>query len=195
MMIVGRLSTRIDPRINMSMGLGIMALSMYYMSHFDTGIDTWAITWTGFVQGLGMGQVMVPLMTMVFSTLPTEMRTEGTGVYNLVRNIGGSVGISVAYTLLSRNTQINHQVLAAHINVYNNAMQLSPSFSRFDLHNAHDLAIINGIVTNQAVMISFNDDFKLMMILSLVAIPLVFLMRRPKYDRQPGKAQPALAME
>ncbi|MDE2091684.1 MAG: MFS transporter, partial [Gammaproteobacteria bacterium] len=195
MMVVGRMSSRIDPRINMSMGLAIMALSMYYMSHFDTGVDTWAITWTGFVQGLGMGQVMVPLMTMVFSTLPPEMRTEGTGIYNLVRNVGGSVGISVAFTLLSRNTQINHQVLAAHINVYNDAIQLSSATSQLNLHNPHDLAIINGMVTQQAAMISFNDDFKLMMILSLAAIPLVFMMRRPKYGPQPDKTQPALAME
>ncbi len=195
MIVVGRMSTRIDPRINMSMGLGIMALSMYYMSHFDTSIDVWTITWTGFVQGLGMGQVMVPLMTMAFSTLPAEMRTEGTGVYNLVRNVGGSVGISVAFTLLSRNTQINHQVLGAHINAYNDAMQLSPSASQLSLYNPHDLAIINGWVTQQAAMISFNNDFKLMMILSLVAIPLVFLMRRPRYAPQPAKAQPAMAME
>ena len=194
MMIVGRLSSRMDPRINMAMGLAIMALSMYYMSHFDTGVDTWAITWTGFMQGLGMGQTMVPLMTMAFSTLPTQMRTEGTGVYNLIRNIGGSIGISVAFTLLDRNTQINHQVLAAHINPYNHAMRLSASTSQLSLYNTHDLAVMNGMVTKQATMISFNNDFKLMMILSLVAIPLVFLMRRPKYGPA-GKTHTAMAVE
>ncbi|MDE2234605.1 MAG: DHA2 family efflux MFS transporter permease subunit [Gammaproteobacteria bacterium] len=195
MIVVGRLSNKMDPRLNMSVGLFIMALSMYFMSHFNTGIDTWAITWTGFVQGLGMGQVMVPLMTMTFSSLPSKLRTEGTGVYNLIRNVGGSVGISIAFTLLSRNTQINHSVLGAHINPYNQAMQFSSLGSHVDLYSRHDLTMINRLVTQQAAMIGFNDDFKLMMIMSLVAIPLVFLMRQPKYARQGGAKHHAMAME
>jgi len=195
MIVVGRLSNKMDPRLNMSVGLFIMALSMYFMSHFDTGIDTWAITWTGFLQGLGMGQVMVPLMTVAFSTLPAQLRTEGTGIYNLIRNVGGSVGISIAFTLLSRNTQINHEVLGGHINPYNQAMQLSPMASRMNLHNTHDLAILNGLVTQQASMISFNNDFKLMMLMSLAAIPLVFLMRQPKYPEKTGAKSHAMAIE
>ncbi len=195
MIVVGRLSNKMDPRLNMSVGLFIMALSMYFMSHFDTGIDTWAITWTGFLQGLGMGQVMVPLMTVAFSTLPTQLRTEGTGIYNLIRNVGGSVGISIAFTLLSRNTQINHEVLGGHINPYNQAMQLSPMASQINLHNTHDLAILNGLVTKQASMISFNNDFKLMMLMSLAAIPLVFLMRQPKYPEKTGSKPRAMAIE
>ncbi len=195
MIVVGRLSNKMDPRLNMSVGLFIMALSMYFMSHFDTGIDTWAIIWTGFLQGLGMGQVMVPLMTVAFSTLPPQLRTEGTGIYNLIRNVGGSVGISIAFTLLSRNTQINHEVLGGHINPYNQAMQLSPMASRMNLHNTHDLAILNGLVTKQASMISFNNDFKLMMLMSLAAIPLVFLMRQPKYPEKMGAKSHAMAIE
>lgn len=195
MIVVGRLSNKMDPRLNMSVGLFIMALSMYFMSHFDTGINTWAITWTGFLQGLGMGQVMVPLMTVTFSTLPTQLRTEGTGIYNLIRNVGGSVGISIAFTLLSRNTQINHEVLGGHINPYNQAMQLSPMASQINLHNTHDLAILNGLVTKQASMISFNNDFKLMMLMSLAAIPLVFLMRQPKYPEKTGAKPRAMAIE
>jgi MFS transporter, DHA2 family, multidrug resistance protein len=195
MLIVGRLSTKVDPRLNMFAGLFIMALSMYFMSHFDTGIDTWAIVWTGFIQGLGMGQVMVPLMTTAFSTLPTKLRTEGTGVYNLIRNVGGSVGISIAFTLLSRNTQINHEVLGGHITPYNQAMQLPAMAGHMNLHNAHDLAIINGLVTRQAAMIGFNNDFKLMMIISLAAIPLVFLMRQPKFTGQSGAKPHAMAVE
>jgi MFS transporter, DHA2 family, multidrug resistance protein len=185
MLIVGRLANKMDPRLNMAAGLAIMALSMYFMSGFDTGIDTWIITWTGFIQGIGMGQVMVPLMTLTFSTLPTQFRTEGTGVYNLVRNVGGSIGISIAFTLLSRNTQINHAVLGAHINPYNQNMQLSSATAPMNLNNPHDLAMINGMITKQASMISFNDDFKLMMITCLLAIPLVMLMRQPKYGKAP----------
>ncbi|HET7921461.1 MAG TPA: MFS transporter, partial [Gammaproteobacteria bacterium] len=183
MLIVGKLANKVDARFNMAAGLAIMALSMYFMAGFDTGIDTWAITWTGFVQGIGMGQVMVPLMTLTFSTLAPHFRTEGTGVYNLIRNVGGSIGISIAFTLLSRNTQINHAELGTHITPYNQAIQLSAATAQMNLSNPHDLAMMNGLVTRQATMISFNDDFKLMMITCLLAIPLVFLMQQPKYGK------------
>ncbi|MDE2346291.1 MAG: DHA2 family efflux MFS transporter permease subunit [Gammaproteobacteria bacterium] len=191
---VGKFGSRIGYRINMAAGLIIMAFSMYEMYHFNTQVDTWFITWTSFVQGIGIGLVMAPLFAAGFSTLPSAQRTEGTGVFNLIRNIGGSVGISIAFTLLARSTQINHSVLGTHINPYNQAIQLSPMASRLDLHSTHDLAIINGIITKQAAMIGFNNDFKLMMIISLLSIPLVFLMRQPKYDAtQPP--QPAVVAE
>jgi DHA2 family multidrug resistance protein len=198
MLIVGRLSNKMDPRFNMAVGLFIMAVSMYFMSGFNTGIGTWPIVWTGFIQGLGMGQVMVPLLTVAFSTLPTRQRTEGTGVYNLIRNVGGSVGISIAFTLLARSTQINHAVLGGHITPYNQAMQLSPLAASMNLHNTHDLAQINALVTQQAAMIGYNNDFVLMMIISLAAIPLVFLMKQPRYDKKIGSGQPQaqpMAME
>jgi MFS transporter, DHA2 family, multidrug resistance protein len=180
MIAAGRLSNKIDQRISMITGLILMAFSMYEMCHFDTQIDTWAITWTSFVQGLGIGLVMIPLFAATFSTLPAQQRTEGTGVFNLLRNIGGSVGISVAFTLLSRNTQINHQTLGTHVTPYNQAMRLSATASQFNLHQQHDLALINGLVTKQAAMIGFNNDFLLLMFFSLAAIPLVFFMRTPK---------------
>ena len=198
MLVVGRLSNKMDPRFNMAVGLLIMAVSMYFMSGFDTSINTWPIVWTGFVQGIGMGQVMVPLLTVAFSTLPTRQRTEGTGVYNLIRNVGGSVGISIAFTLLERSTQINHAVLSGHINPYNQALQFSPLAASMNMHNPRDLALLNGMVTQQAAMIGYNNDFKLMMIISLAAIPLVFLMKQPHYDRKVGELRPApqqMAME
>jgi MFS transporter, DHA2 family, multidrug resistance protein len=191
---VGRFGNRTGYRVNMVAGLVIMAFSMYEMCHFNTQIDTWIITWTSFVQGIGIGLVMAPLFAATFSTLPTAQRTEGTGIFNLIRNIGGSLGISIAFTLLARSTQIGHQVLGSHINPYNQVLRLSPSASRFSLHNPHDLAVINGLVTKQATMIGFNNDFKLMMIISLLAIPLVFLLRQPKYDSAPA-GQPAVVAE
>jgi len=161
------------------------------MSKFDLQVDVWALTWTGFVQGLGMGLSMITLMTMAFSTLPSKLRTEATGVYNLIRNLGGSIGISVAFTLLDRNGQIIHQSLAQHITPYNQALGASPMIS--DLTSTHDLAMLNSMITRQASMISYNNDFKLMMILSLIAIPIVMLLRKPKFDKaQPKEAAPVM---
>jgi len=191
MMAAGRLSNKVDPRIMISSGLVIMAWSLHEMSLFDLQVDAWALTWTGFVQGLGMGLSMITLMTIAFSTLPATLRTEATGVYNLIRNIGGSVGISVAFTLLDRYGQVNHQVLAQHITPYNRAMAMSPT--PMDLSNTHDLSKLNDMVTHQASMISYNDDFKLMMILSLLAVPLVLMLKRPRFDKAqaPGQAKEA----
>jgi MFS transporter, DHA2 family, multidrug resistance protein len=179
---VGRFGNRTGYRLNMVTGLVIMAFSMLVMSRFTTQIDTWIITWTSFVQGIGIGLVMGPLFAAAFSTLPTVQRTEGTGVFNLIRNIGGSFGISIAFTLLARSTQVNHQELGAHINPYNPVIHLSHLASHFNLHDPHDLVMINGLVTKQAAMIGFNNDFRLMMIISILAIPLVFLMRQPKFS-------------
>ncbi|HEX2667141.1 MAG TPA: DHA2 family efflux MFS transporter permease subunit [Gammaproteobacteria bacterium] len=189
MMLAGRLSQKVDPRFLISSGLLIMAFSLYEISHFDLQVDAWAITWTGFVQGLGMGLCMIPLMAMAFSTLPSALRTEATGVYNLTRNLGGSIGISVAFTLLDRFGQVNHASLAQHITPYNAALANAP----LDLTSRHDLASLNAMVSRQAAMISYNNDFKLMMILSLVAIPIVLLLRRPRFDKaQPKEAAPVM---
>ena len=191
MMVAGRLSNKVDPRVMISGGLLVMAWSLYEMSKFNLQVDTWALTWTGFVQGLGMGMSMITLMAIAFSTLPSRLRTEATGVYNLIRNIGGSVGISVAFTLLDRYGQVNHQTLGQHITPYNAALGAMPMGA--DLGDAHNLAMLNGMVTRQAAMISFNNDFRLMMILSLIAIPLVLMLRRPRFDQaQPKEAAPVM---
>jgi DHA2 family multidrug resistance protein len=191
MIVAGRFANKVDPRVSISAGLAIMAWSLFEMSKFDLQIDIWALTWTGFVQGLGMGLSMITLMTMAFSTLPPALRTEATGVYNLIRNLGGSIGISVAFTLLDRNGQIIHQSLAQHITPYNQALNASPMIS--DLTSTHDLSMLNGMITRQASMIAFNNDFKLMMILSLIAIPIVMMLRRPKFDKTaPKEAAPVM---
>lgn len=200
MMIVGRLSTKIDPRLNMAAGIIIMALGTYFMSSFSTQIGIWPLVWTGFVQGIGMGQVFVPLTTIMFSTLPPRQRTEGTGVYNLIRNIGGSLGISVAFTLLARYTQVNHSVIGNHITPY--SQTLHSLATPMNLHSARDLATINGIINQQAAMVSFNDDFLIMSILALITLPMVFLMKRPIYTKHTdpakvpdAKTKPSRALE
>ncbi|HKV98091.1 MAG TPA: DHA2 family efflux MFS transporter permease subunit [Gammaproteobacteria bacterium] len=184
MMVVGRMSTKIDPRFNMAAGIVIMALGTYFMSGFDTQIGIWPLVWTGFLQGVGMGQVFVPLTTVMFSTLPPQQRTEGTGVYNLIRNIGGSLGISIGFTLLARYIQVNHAVIGGHITPYSQALQALPA--QMNLGSAHSLAALNDIINQQAAMISFNNDFLLMSVLSVIALPLVFLMKRPIYSKPPG---------
>jgi DHA2 family multidrug resistance protein len=137
-------------------------------------MDSSSVVWSGLAQGLGTGFVYVPLAAITFATLAPQFRNEGTALFSLVRNVGSSVGISVVETLLTRNTQTMHSRLAEQVTPYNDVMHAQPPGA---LSTTHGLAMLNRGVTDQAAMIAYNDDFKLMMVLTLCAIPLVLLLR------------------
>ena len=168
MVVVGRLIGRVATRYLILFGLLATAFSLWQMSGFSLLMDGGPIIWSGFIQGFGTGFVYVPLAAAAFATLHTQLRNEATAVFNLMRNIGSSIGISVVEALLVRNTQVMHVALASHLTRYPGAQGL-PTGAR--------LALINAQVTEQAAMIAYNDDFKLMMILTICVIPFVFLLR------------------
>jgi len=132
---------------------------------------------TGFIQGAGLGFLFVPLTTVTFATLEPEQRADGTGLYNLSRNIGSSVGISVVSYLLIRNNQVNHATIASHVTAFNHAFDNSTVLQAWGPWTAGGRAALDQVIQTQASIISYIDDFKLMMILSLAAIPLVLLLR------------------
>ncbi len=136
------------------------------------------IVYTGLLQGFGLGLIFVPLSTVAFSTLPTALRTEATGLFNLMRNIGSSIGIAVVSSLLVSGRQANHADIVAHVTPFNRLFQ-DPDIARFwSPLTAAGRAALDDEITRQATVIAFIDDFKLMMITALVAIPLVFFLRR-----------------
>ncbi len=176
MMVVGRLIGRVDARIIMATGLGLTALSLQWMTGFSLQMDEWPVVTTGVLQGFGVGLTYVSLSTMAFSTLPGALRNEGTSFFNLLRNIGSAIGISVVETLLVRNTQSMHAALATHVTPYTalpghveTVAEAPPAI----------LAPLNAELTRQAAMVAYNDDFQLMMVLTLAVIPLLFLLRKP----------------
>ena len=188
MAIVGRLGNRIDGRYIMVIGLTLTAVSLWWMTNFYLQMDSNEVVWSGLLQGIGTGCVFAPLSTIAFSTLLPQLRNEGTAFFSLMRNLGSSIGISVVTTLLVRNTQIMHSRLAEHVTPFSDG--LTPSLSA-GLPTAEHLAGLNAAVTQQAAMIAYNNDFKLMLILTVIAIPLVALLRAP---RNPApNAQPAVA--
>ena len=132
---------------------------------------------TGFIQGAGLGLLFVPLTTVTFATLEPEQRADGTGLYNLSRNIGSSVGISVVSYLLIRNNQVNHATIASHVTAFNHAFDNSTVLQAWGPWTAGGRAALDQVIQKQASIISYIDDFKLMMILSLAAIPLVLLLK------------------
>jgi DHA2 family multidrug resistance protein len=161
-------------------GFALTAFALWRMSHFDLQMDAAAVTWSGFMQGVGTGIAFVALASVTFTTLAPALRNEGTAIFSLTRNIGSSIGISVMETLLTRNTQIQHAVLGEHVGRYSALLRAQASGA---LQNLRGVAGFNALVTKQATMIAYNDDFKLMMVLSLTAIPLLLFMR--KTDAQP----------
>jgi DHA2 family multidrug resistance protein len=179
MFLVGRLIGRVDTRWLLTLGLGLTAWAMYVMTGWTPEVSQWTIVSVGFVQGAGLGFLFVPLTTVAFSTLPATLRGEGTGLYNLSRNVGSSVGISVVTALLTSNTQVNHADIAAYVTPFNHAFAAPAVMHALSPFTAAGRAALDGMITLQAVIIAYIDDFKLLMILSIVAMPLVLLLRKP----------------
>ncbi|HZB90092.1 MAG TPA: DHA2 family efflux MFS transporter permease subunit [Stellaceae bacterium] len=180
MLAVGRLINRLDVRLLLLFGLGVTIFSLYQMTDYSLEMDYWPIIWAGLIQGVGLGFLFVPLSTVAFGTLDPAYRAQAAGFFSLVRNVGGSIGISMVETLQDRMTQTVHASLASTLSPFQAALHL-PAVQRFwDMHTTHGLAALNQEVTRQAAMIAYIDNFKFMMLVTAVAVPLLLLLRRSR---------------
>jgi DHA2 family multidrug resistance protein len=192
MLIVGRLVGRVDTRLLLAIGLGITAWSFYAMTGWTPNVSQAEIVGVGMVQGAGLGFLFVPLSSATLATLPPEQRTQGAGLYNLSRNIGSSVGISVVNSLLTENTQANHADIVQHITAVNRLFD-HPTISHFwNPLTAAGRAALDAVVTQQAQIIAYIDDYKLLMIATLAVIPLLIVFKKPPRG---GSGEHALVME
>jgi DHA2 family multidrug resistance protein len=189
MFLVSRLVGRVDIRLLILAGMSLTIISLWQMTGFSLQMGMGPLITTGVLQGFGLGFVFTPLSVITFSTLPRQVLTQGTAIFSLMRNIGGSVGISIVEALFVENTQTVHSQLAEHIRPDNPlAQKLAIPFS---LTEPHGLAALNAEVTRQAQMIAYIDDFHLMLIVMLAAAPFLLLLRRPS---RPATG-PAVAVE
>jgi DHA2 family multidrug resistance protein len=172
MFLVGRLIGRIDTRLLILAGLLLTAWAMYDMTGWNPNVSQWTIAVTGFIQGAGLGFLFVPLNTVTFGTLAPEQRADGTGLFNLSRNVGSSVGISIVSYLLTRNRQVNHATISTHVTAVNRAFNDGIIQHAWSPWTAGGRAALDQVIQMQAAIISYIDD-----ILSLAAIPLVLLLR------------------
>ncbi len=179
MIAVGKLSGKVDVRQMIFLGLILTSLSLWEMTLFNMDITGWDIVRTGITQGLGLGFIFVPLSTITFATLAPRYRNEGTALFSLMRNIGSSIGISVVMTYLAQRTQANHAAFADYINPFNLALRQAVEAGAYNLSTPQGLAAINGEVTRQAATLAYLQDFRLMMWITLAAIPLIVLLRAP----------------
>ncbi len=179
MLLVGRLIGRIDTRLLLAAGLGLTAWSFWAMTGWTPNVGPATIVGVGIIQGVGLGFLFVPLSAATLSTLSAERRAEGAGLYNLARNVGSSVGISVVNTLLTRNTQVNHADIAMHVSATNRGLEDAMVHRVWDPMSAAGRAALDAMVTRQAEIIAYIDDYKLLMVATLAVIPLLIVFKRP----------------
>jgi len=180
MLVVGRFVGRVDVRWLLALGFAITGVSQWQMLQYNLEITQGDIIWPGVIQGIGLGVVFVPLTTATFATLASQMRADGTAIYSLFRNIGSALGIAMVNVLLVRNTQIAHAGLVANLSAANKDLVHGPVASAFDLGQKSSVAMLDALVTREAAMIAYIDDFLFLLILTLLAIPFLVFMRTPK---------------
>jgi DHA2 family multidrug resistance protein len=191
MIFVGRTINRIDGRVFIAVGFVLTAASLWQMTGYSLYMGSWPIVFASFAQGFTLGLTFVPLNIMALSDLPRHLLTQGTALRSLMRMLGGSVGISILEATLTQNTQIVHSQLVEGLRPDNPLAQghmLGPIYS---LNAPSGVAALNAEVTRQAAMISYIDDFKLMMLVLLLSLPLVLLIRTTRRDQAPAAAPAA----
>ena len=150
MMVAGRLANRIDPRLMMLVGFVMMAESAREMMGWTPDIDAWSLAYTTMLQGVGLGFVFMPLQVIAFATLPADLRTDGTSLFSLVRNVGCAIGISIASFLLAQNTQIMHAQIAERVTPFNRALQTGGAYLFWNSATRAGLSALNAEITRQA---------------------------------------------
>ncbi len=176
-LICGRVIGKVNARLLVGAGFLIGAYALHQMTLWTPDIAQSSVVFAGFVQGLSIGFLAIPINIIAFATLPAAIRTEATSIYSLMRNLGSAIGISVTGALLQTNTQVNHAILAADVNPFNRALQAGTAAHFWNPESLRGVVMLNEEVTRQAAIIAYIDDFKLMLVLAIVVTPLLFLTR------------------
>lgn len=183
-LIAGRLSNRVDPRLMMLVGILLIAATLWQMTGWTPDIDARTFTVNSVVQGFGLGLVFTPLQVVSFATLPAELRTDGTALFSLLRNIGLAIGVSVTSVVLTQETQIMHAEIGRHVDPLNRNLEEAGAYLFWNVATVPGAAALNGEITRQAAIVGYVDDFKLLFIVSLAMLPLLMLMRGVKADTE-----------
>jgi DHA2 family multidrug resistance protein len=193
MIVATRLMGRMDARLIIVLGGLCTSLSLWWMTYFTVDVSQSTITWVGFLQGMGLGYIFVPLSTIAFLTLDPVLRTEGSAIYSLVRNIGSGIGISVVVTQLADNIQRNHAILSENITPFNHLLDWGLLPQIWNTQTTSGLMALDGQVMKQAVQLAYLQDFRLIMWMTLIIVPLALMLRNPEGVVTPVKPDQALS--
>ena len=195
MPIVGVLMSKIEPRKLLAAGLAVAAYSLWELSHINLNAGYWDVFWPQFIQGTSLGFLFVPLTTITHDTIPKEQMGNATSLFNLMRNIGASIGIASVTTVVARHGQSNLNVLSGNLNPFSFAATRMMEGARsmfmsggMDANTAtrQAYAAMYGLAQRQAAMLSFIYAFRLLAIMFLVCLPLILIMRPPTHKAGPG---------
>jgi MFS transporter, DHA2 family, multidrug resistance protein len=180
MVVAGRLATKVDPRKVMALGVLLLCWSLWEMTGWTPDVSQSTLIFAIVVQGAGLGFVFIPLQVIAFATLAPGLRTDGASLFSLFRNIGAAIGVSITSGLLAHNTQALHAEIGAYVTPFNRALQTGAVRRLLDPGSSHGAALLDQIVNQQAQIIAYMDDYKLMIFTTLPALLLLFMMRRPR---------------
>jgi DHA2 family multidrug resistance protein len=194
--IVGRLVGRVRNRILISVGFILLAISSFWLGHINLSISVWSVIWPSVLNGIAISFIFVPLTTTTMGHLRQDQMANAAGIFNLMRNLGGSFGIAMVTTLLARRSQVHQSMMVAHLTPFDSAYNQSLAAAQQALtavsgtHQAHEqaLALVYNSLLQQASLWAFVENFRLFGILCLACLPLVMLFKRV----QPGRKAPAM---
>ncbi len=194
MMLVGRLMRYIEARTLIITGLSLTALSLFFMTAWTDQTGVPEIVTISIIQGFGFGLVFVPLSTVAFMTLPNHLRTDGTSMLTLMRNVASSVGISIVIAQLTEGGRRVYAILSEHINPFNQALQMPDVHSMINLGTDKGRAMADVLVQLQAQIIAFSQDYQLVMFFILGSIPLALMIGSTKVALRKQAAGPEHAV-
>jgi DHA2 family multidrug resistance protein len=180
MMMVGRLMRYFEARTLIMAGLSMTSLSLFWTMAWTDQTGVREILVISIFQGFGFGLVFVPLSTVAFLTLPNQLRTDGTSMLTLLRNVGSSIGISLVISQLTEGSRWSYAVLSQHVNPFNHAMQMPQVRAMIDMGTDKGRAMMDAMVKLQAQIIAFSHDYQMLMIFTLCAIPLTIMIGSSK---------------
>jgi len=193
MPFAGKLVNKVNPKRLLTVGIIICALSTYMMSKFNLTTDFWTFVWPRAILGLGMGMTFIPLTTMTLSHIPREHMTEASSLYNLLRNLGGSVGIAFTTTVLSRRAQFHQTRLVEHLSPLDPAYtiyreKLAMFLGAKGLPAAGADGLMYRELVRQSTTLAFTDAFLTICALIICVLPLLFLMQQSEVPSGPPPA-------
>jgi DHA2 family multidrug resistance protein len=190
MMLVGRLMRFVEARTLIICGLGLTAGSLFVMTGWTDQTGSNEIVVISIIQGFGFGLVFVPLSTVAFLTLPSHLRTDGTSMLTLMRNVASSIGISIVISELTQGSRRTYAVLSEHVNPFNHAIQMPGVRGIIDLSTDAGRAMADAMVKVQAQIIAFSQDYQLVMLFILASIPLAIMIGSTKATLRAQSAPP-----
>jgi DHA2 family multidrug resistance protein len=191
MMLVGRFMKFIEARTLIIGGLLLLAVSLFFMTGWTDQTSVSEIIITSIAQGFGLGLVFVPLSTVAFLSLPNHLRTDGTAMLTLLRNVASSIGISIVIAQLTEGARRTYAILSEHINPFNSALQMPDVSRMIDLNTDTGRAMADAMVGLQAQIIAFARDYQMVMFITLCAIPLTIMIGSSKATLRAQSQKPS----